>query len=160
VASCSGPVASGDNVDTSSIGPKTFTVEAIDRVGNTTFTSSSYTVVYDFGGFLQPVDDLPTLNLINAGRAVPVKFSLRGFQGLDIFAEGYPKSQQISCDSTAPNDALEETITANTSGLLYDESTDQYNYVWKTEKAWVGSCRQLVIKLEDGTYHRINFALE
>jgi hypothetical protein len=160
VASCSGSVASGGNVDTSSVGPKTFTVEAIDKVGNVTSTSYNYTVVYDFSGFLQPVDDLPTLNIINAGRAVPVKFGLSGYQGLDIFAEGYPKSQQVACDSKAPNDALEETMTANASGLTYDDSTEQYNYVWKTEKAWMGTCRQLVMKLDDGSYHRINFALK
>jgi subtilisin family serine protease len=160
VASCSGPVASGDNLDTASIGPKTFTVEAIDKVGNATSTSYTYTVVYDFGGFLQPVDNLPTLNVINAGRAVPVKFGLRGFQGLDIFAEDYPNSQQVACDSTAPVDGIEATATANTSGLTYDEGTDQYNYVLKTEKAWVGTCRQLVMKLEDGSYHRITFALK
>jgi len=160
VASCSGPVASGDNLDTTSVGQKTFTVEAIDKVGNASSTSYSYTVVYDFSGFLQPVDDLPKLNIINAGRAVPVKFGLRGFQGLDIFAEGYPKSQVVVCDSTAPVDGIEATATANTSGLTYDDSTDQYNYGMKTEKAWAGSCRQLVMKLEDGSYHLINFALK
>ena len=48
-------------------------------------------------------------------------------------------------------------MTASTSGLTYDASTDQYNYVWKTEKAWVGSCRQLVVKLKDGTEHLASF---
>ena len=24
-----------------------------------------------------------------------------------------------------------------------DAATDQYNYVWKTDKAWAGTCRQL-----------------
>ena len=157
VGSCSGPVASGDNVDTTSVGPRTFTVEASDKVGNVTSTTYSYTIVYDFGGFLQPVDNLPTLNDINAGRAVPVKFSLSGYQGLDIFADGYPKARLVKCASTAPNDSLEETMTASTSGLTYDASTDQYNYVWKTEKAWVGSCRQLVVKLKDGTEHLASF---
>jgi hypothetical protein len=38
-----------------------------------------------------------------------------------------------------------------------DASTDQYTYVWKTEKAWANTCRQLVVKLKDGTFHRANF---
>src|SRR6185436_4110875 len=41
--------------------------------------------LYSFTGFYQPVDNLPTLNIVNAGKAIPVKFSLGGFQGLDIF---------------------------------------------------------------------------
>lgn len=43
---------------------------------------------YSFGGFLQPLEALPTLNSLKAGAAVPVKFSLGGDHGLDIFAAG------------------------------------------------------------------------
>jgi len=100
------------------------------------------------------------MNSVKAGNAVPVKFSLGGNQGLDVFAEGYPKSQQISCDSSAQVNGIEETVTANASGLTYDAGADQYNYVWKTEKAWSGTCRQLVVKLKDGTYHRANYQLK
>ena len=41
--------------------------------------------------------------------------------------------------------------------LTYDASNDQYKYVWKTDKAWKGSCRQLVVKLADGTTHVAGF---
>lgn len=112
---------------------------------------------YDFTGFFQPVDNLPTLNAVNAGRAIPVKFSLNGDQGLDIFASGYPKSQKIACDSSATVDGIEETVTAGSSSLSYDLSTDTYIYVWKTERTWAGTCRQLILKLDDGTFHRANF---
>jgi hypothetical protein len=113
--------------------------------------------LYDFAGFFSPVDNLPTLNSVNAGRAIPVKFSLAGDQGLDIFEAGYPKSQQIACDSGALEDGVEETVTAGASTLTYDAASDRYTYVWKTEKAWAGTCRQLVLKLDDGTFHRANF---
>jgi dipeptidyl aminopeptidase/acylaminoacyl peptidase len=111
---------------------------------------------YDFAGFFQPVDNLPTLNIVNAGRAIPVKFSLGGNQGLDIFALGYPASTPVTCGTTA-GDAIEQTVTAGSSSLSYDAATDQYTYVWKTEKAWAGTCRTLVVKLDDGTYHQANF---
>lgn len=42
--SCSGPVENGQNIDTSSLGEKTFTVEATDAVGNTSSLTRSYTV--------------------------------------------------------------------------------------------------------------------
>ena len=37
---------------------------------------------FDFTGFLRPVDNPPAVNVVNAGQAVPVKFSLSGNQGL------------------------------------------------------------------------------
>jgi uncharacterized protein len=112
---------------------------------------------YDFNGFFQPIDNLPTLNTVKAGQAIPVKFSLGGYQGLDIFATGYPKVQQIACDTSIPGDEIEETSTAGSSSLSYDASTDTYTYVWKTNNAWAGTCRQLIVTLKDGTVHTANF---
>jgi probable HAF family extracellular repeat protein len=157
VTSCSGPMASGDKLDTTSVGQHTFTVQASDRAGNVISRSYVYRVVYDFGGFFSPVDNLPTLNTVNAGRAVPVKFSLSGDQGLDILAAGYPASQRISCDSTAPVDTIEETVAAGASGLTYDPGTGEYTYVWKTKKAWEGTCRQFIMELDYGKEYRANF---
>ncbi|MGE3473787.1 MAG: PxKF domain-containing protein [Vicinamibacterales bacterium] len=110
-----------------------------------------------FTGFFSPVNSAPTLNETNAGRAVPVKFSLGGDRGLAVFAPGFPASQAIACDLSAPIDTLEETITAGGSGLSYDPSTDRYTYVWKTEKAWANSCRQLTVRFTDGTTQKANF---
>ena len=36
------------------------------------------------------------------------------------------------------------------------EPADAYNYVWKTDRGW-RSCRELIVKLVDGTYHRAVF---
>jgi len=44
----------------------------------------------------------PVVNVAKAGSAVPVKFSLDGYSGMDILEVGYPKSQQIACDSLDP----------------------------------------------------------
>src|SRR5215210_1189024 len=157
VTSCAGPIPDGGNIDTASVGQKTFAVEAADEAGNAASESHTYGVVYDFGGFFSPVDNPGVLNRVQAGSAVPVKFGLSGDQGLDVFAEGYPRSQRITCDSAAPVDDIEQTVGARESGLAYDATADQYSYVWKTSKAWSGTCRQLVVKLNDGTAHRANF---
>ncbi|HVF01460.1 MAG TPA: PxKF domain-containing protein, partial [Rubrobacteraceae bacterium] len=58
--------------------------------------------------------------------------------------------------SNASVDPIEQT-TASTSGLTYDKSADQYTYVWKTDKGWAGTSRQLVVKLKDGTEQKANF---
>jgi CSLREA domain-containing protein len=111
---------------------------------------------YNFTGFFSPVDNSPTLNQVNAGRSIPVKFSLNGNQGLDIFLSGYPRSQQITCDAGVPVDGIEETTTAN-SGLTYDPASDQYNYVWKTQRSWAGTCRRFFLGLKDGSTHVADF---
>ena len=47
VATCSGTVASGSNIDTSSVGTKTFTVNATDNVGNASSLTYTYYVTYN-----------------------------------------------------------------------------------------------------------------
>jgi hypothetical protein len=151
------PASGGVPLDTSSVGQKTAMLvagAARDNVGlQSAVATCGYTVVYQFAGFFQPVDNPPTMNQGNAGRAVPVKFSLGGNQGLGIFAAGSPISQQVSCSTSAPISDLEETGTAGSSELTYDVSTDRYTYVWKTETSWAGTCRQLMVKLNDGAEH-------
>ena len=113
--------------------------------------------VFPFSGFFRPVDNLPTVNTVKAGSAIPVKFSLGGDRGLAIFAPGYPKSQQVHCASAAPFNAPEVTVTAGNSGLSYDSASATYTYVWKTNKAWSGTCRQLTVRLSDGSDHSAQF---
>ncbi len=112
---------------------------------------------YTFSGFFQPVDNLPAENVVKAGRAIPVKFSLGGDQGLNIFAAGYPTSIVIPCGVAATDATVETTVAAASSSLSYDASTDTYTYLWKTDKAWANTCRQLVMKLSDGSQHIANF---
>jgi len=38
-----------------------------------------------------------------------------------------------------------------------DAATDQYEYVWKTEKAWKGMCRKLIVKFAGGTTPEARF---
>jgi hypothetical protein len=97
---------------------------------------------------------------MKAGAAVPVKFSLGGFQGFDIFIASYPKSELILCESTAQVDGIEQTMSAGGSSLSYDATSDVYTYVWKTDKSWAGTCRQLVLKFADGSTQRANFKLK
>ena len=156
---CSGAVtvvstpASGS---TFNVGTTTVNVTATDAAGNQTTGSFNVTVLYNFAGFFAPVDNLPVFNVVNAGKGVPVKFSLSGNKGLSIFAAGYPMSVSINCDGSNESD-IDETVNAGQSSLSYDSASDQYNYVWKTQNSWAGTCRQLVVKLNDGTEHRANF---
>ncbi|HKO45485.1 MAG TPA: PxKF domain-containing protein [Pyrinomonadaceae bacterium] len=139
------------------VGTTTVNATADDGAGHVSNCSFTVTVQYNFAGFFQPVDNLPTMNKVQAGRAIPVKFSLSGDKGLGIFAAGSPSSGPIACNSSDPATDLEETVTAGGSSLSYNPITDQYIYIWKTDASWAGTCRQLVIELNDGTIHRANF---
>ena len=139
------------------VGTSTVNATADDGAGHTSECSFTVSVQYNFAGFFPPVANLPALNLVQAGRAIPVKFSLSGNKGLGIFAVGSPSSGPIVCNSSDPATLLEETVTAGSSSLSYDPTTDQYIYVWKTEQGWAGTCRQLVVQLNDGSIHRANF---
>ena len=139
------------------VGTTINTFRVTDASGNFVECSFSVTVLYNFTGFFQPVDNLPTLNVVNAGKGVPVKFSLSGNKGLDIFAANSPSSISINCDGSLPQADIEETINAGGSSLSYDATLDVYIYVWKTQNSWKNTCRQLVVTLNDGTEHRASF---
>ena len=138
-------------------GPYTVTVRVADRFGATGSSTSSHQVIFNWTGFFQPVDALPEINVVKAGSAIPVKFSLGGDKGLAIFAAGSPNSQAVSCAANVPADDIEQTVTAGGSSLSYDPLTGQYTYVWKTDKVWAGTCRALNVTLVDGTVHTALF---
>ena len=113
--------------------------------------------MFTFTGFFDPVKNPPIMNQMNAGRAVPLKFSLGGDQGLAVFASGFPQSQGIQCDSLSPVDNVEQTTSAGSSSLSYNPATGTYTYVWKTEQSWAGTCRQLTVQFIDGQTYTLNF---
>jgi hypothetical protein len=148
------------------IGTTPVTCSAQDSRGNqATPKSFDVQVVYDLGGGTGEFanqDSPPAENTVGggkAGAAIQVRFSLGGDFGLeDIFEAGYPTSKSIACKDTDDDTPADDTLVAESnSGLKYDSATNEYVYVWKTDKAWNGTCRQLTLKLKDGTEHTLYF---
>lgn len=108
---------------------------------------------YDFKGLKSPLSDMPVLNSAKAGQSIPVKFSLGADWGLNIMAVGYPKSEVIACNSTDKVQGVDAVVMSEP--LSYEDG--QYKFVWKTDKSYADSCRQLVIRLNEGTTIRANF---
>ena len=149
------PASGSIPLDTSSLGTKSISASATDLVGHTASTTCTYRVIFDWNGFLSPLVNAPALQTWTAGDGVPVSFTLGGDQGLAVLAAGYPQSASISC--TSPADQTTGAPTTSKKGLEFKGG--QYRYLWSTNAAWAGTCRQLIVKLTDGTYHRANFRL-
>jgi hypothetical protein len=149
------PTSGGITLDTGTIGTKTVTASATDNVGHSASADCTFRVVYDFTGFFKPVVNPPASNPVVAGDQVVLKFSLAGNQGLGVLAPGYPQSAEITC-GTSPE--LESgTPTSSRRGLQFLAAQGgRYTYSWTTDPAWAGTCRQVVLLLDDGTYHRAN----
>lgn len=161
IATCTGPVADGLPIDTSSIGAKSFTVHATDGAGNTASVTHTYTVGFVFTGFFAPVDNLPVINSGNAGRTYPIKWRLADGQGhpvtaLSTFVD--LRDSAMACDA-APEDVLEDQLTVTAASTLqYDARDDQFIYHWRTVKGVTG-CRLLQLTLADGSKHWAKFRL-
>ncbi len=136
------------------VGTTTATCTATDGAGNTATGTFPINVTYAFTGFFQPVDMGGVVNTVKAGSAVPIKFKLGGYQGMDILRTA-PGSALNACGTTeAP---VEETVTAGGSSLTWDATAGQYVYVWKTSSLWVGQCRTFSLALADGTVQKAYF---
>ncbi len=153
----SGNTCTGPDHVYPTFGSYTMTISVTDKDGGTGSNTTNHVVIFNWSGFFQPVDNLPAWNQANAGRAIPLKFSLGGNKGSNIFASGYPQSVQIACDTGAVLGDVKQTATPGSRDLSYSPGNDQYNYGWKTEKSWAGTCRQLIVKLTDGSEHLANF---
>jgi Tol biopolymer transport system component len=161
---CTGTPMSGGDVSTTTPGAQTFTVSSRDAVGNVaTPVSRSYAVRFAFGGFNAPLKNRPTyINVVQAGRGVPVPFSLRDFFGtsiygtfgLNILAGNSPSSAPITCPSATKNNVSQTTTL---SGLRYLSASAQYEYDWQTSTSWRGTCRALTLRYRDGTTQVVNF---
>ena len=155
IDSCTVP----DPLETSSAGPTTIHVHAEDRAGHIFDAYPTYTVTaYSFTGFFSPIMNLPTLNNVNAGSTVPIKFSLAGFRGFNLFASGYPASQAMTCAGVVTGPLQRNTLGPD--GFVYDPLLDQYRWHWKTDRNWRGTCRKLVVRLADGSEKRANFRFQ
>lgn len=151
LATCVGDVAVGDLLDTATVGAHSFRVTAHDVAGNSTVVTVTYRVVYDFGGFHR-LAAAPEFNPATAAQTVNLMFELAGDHGMGVVSA--VGSRSVSCLTGAPAGELSMTGFRE---LKYDPAEDRYKIGWKTAKAWAGSCREVVLALDDGTAHAILF---
>jgi len=160
-------VQNGPNsLDSSTVNLHTFTVTATDKADNGSSQSCTYQVVYDFigtGGFQPPLGDPSKLNKVKAGSTVPLKWQLPDGHGgfiSDVGVVTSIKTQQFNCNipSAFIGSAVELIGSTNRAGLRYDAEKNQFVYNWQTSSSWKGTCRAVILTLNDGSTYRANFS--
>lgn len=90
-----------------------------------------------------------------SGNVIPVEFRLGGFRGLDVLTRQPPISIGVDCDTRAPR-AIATPPSAPAKGVLtYEWMTDTYTFWWPRPDVWVGTCRKLILELDDETVHPV-----
>src|SRR6266481_5688591 len=80
--SCAGPVASGSNIDTASVGSKSFMVNSTDAAGLSSTQSVSYSVSYNVCILYDPT------HAVASGATIPLKLYLCDASGKDVSNSG------------------------------------------------------------------------
>lgn len=109
---------------------------------------------YTVAPFLQPVDNLPTQNIANAGSTIPVKFSVTNATGAPVtnLTESVVAVTSAAggdgCGTAAGSDVIEQY--SGSSGLQ-NLGGGAYQYNWKTPKTYKGQCRTMTVSFASAT---------
>lgn len=144
IDSAVGTVASGNPINTSSLGTKSFTVSAADLAGNNSAVTVSYNVVpYAFSGFSAPL----TISKTDFKKmsTIPVKFQL-----FDTF--GNAVSNAIATLTVNGVSAVASGGSNLGNYFRYDPTAKQYIFNLSTKPLTLGT-NTLVATLDDGTVH-------
>lgn len=104
---------------------------------------------FSFRGFYEPVDNRPAVNRVRAGQAIPIKFSLGGNRGLDVFLPGFPRVTQVGCGGR-PLVGPRQRFPIDDFRLRYDPRSERYSFVWKTSRDLAPGCWRLTLRFRDG----------
>ena len=144
------------SVPSNTVGPHTATAAAglsHDNVGNTSTASPpcGYGVNYNFAGFYTPVDNGNTMNGANSGQAIPLKWTLKDFNGAPVttLSSVNVTAVSLSCGQGTTTDLVEE-YAAGASGLI-NKGDGSYQFNWKTPTSYAKSCKTLKLDLGDGS---------
>ncbi|MEA2676428.1 MAG: X-Pro dipeptidyl-peptidase [Chloroflexota bacterium] len=113
-----------------------------DVAGNaaTAPASAAYDVIYNWTGFSGPTK-------FKAGKPAALTFSLNGNFGLGVVSSVL--ARQVNCSSGK----VMGSFGALSGSLGYSAATGRYTYSWQTLRSSKGTCREVVLTLDDGTSH-------
>jgi hypothetical protein len=146
------------------VGAHTATATATDSAGNTTTVTASWSVVYMWSGWLQPVNDTAhqgaAASVFKIGSTVPLKFNLTDVNGAAVSAASAPlwlAPVQLGAVADPINDT--GVTAAPDSGQTYRNNGGTWMYNWSTKGLSSGFYYRVGALLPDGTTHYVIIAL-
>jgi hypothetical protein len=154
------------SLDTSSVGSKTKTITVEDKVGHTKSETCNYSIKYDFGGFLQPINYTAhqvldsNVSTFKAGSTIPVKFQLKDANGNVVQSASAPQ-WTVPQKGNATAQAVDEGVFTDqaTNGTLYKWDGTQYHYNWSTKGVAGSFYYKIGVKLDDGQTYYVYISL-
>jgi hypothetical protein len=129
------------------------------------FVGSTLKIVYDWDGFLQPINDTAHQTGVQEskfklGQTIPAKFVLKNAAGAVVqqaSAPTFSRSGNLgTCDNTATTDTTE--VVTPDAGVAYSWDGSQYHYNWSTKNLAAGEYR-IYANLADGTKPYVDICL-
>ncbi|MBI5038500.1 MAG: PxKF domain-containing protein [Nitrospirae bacterium] len=155
-----GPISNGNVVTLNKLGINTFTLSASDRAGNTSSQTTTFNVVYNFSGVLQPINPDGS-SIFKLGSTVPVKFQLKDANGVYVStAVAKIYLAKVTDGITGTELEVTSTSSADTGNTFrYDSSGNQYIFNLGTKSLSAGTWR-IRIDLGDGTLNTALISLK
>jgi hypothetical protein len=148
------PVSSGNTLTLRQPGTNTFTLTATDVAGNTATQTATFTVLYNFGGFLPPVSS-DGGTVFKLGSTVPVKFRLTDGSGAGVSGAVAHLALQLMSNGLPSGTAVDATPSGGAdTGNLFRYDGTQYIFNLSTTALTTGVW-QLQAILDDGTVHTV-----
>ncbi len=159
VVSCVGPVANGQNIDTATVGAKTFTVTATDNAGNVSVKTVTYTVAYA----VRLLYD--STKAVHSGATIPIKVQLCDATGANVSNSGVIlHAVSVTQVSTNAPGSLQDSGNANPDfDFRYDPSlgaTGGYIFNLKTTGYAMGTYSLNFTAGADPTVHSALFQVK
>src|SRR5690606_22484132 len=114
--------------------------------------SATYTVHYDWQGFVPATDSRRGPRKLLAGPPLTVVFVINGGVGLDAVES----ITSIACNA-APGTEPTIALPVGQKGELQQGAANTFIFQWKTSRAMAGTCQVLRVTLTDGTSHDITY---
>jgi hypothetical protein len=158
VASCAGPVASGVNIDTASVGTKTFTVNASDRASNTNTKTATYKVQYAVCLLYEPSKPFKL-----SGSNVPIKLSICDNAGKNKSSASITLTAvQLKKLPSGPTMTPSNNLLTGNRNFKFDPTLKVgggYQYNLKTSGLTAGSYQLIFTATGDPQQHQAPFAM-
>ena len=114
----------------------------------------TYGVRFPWLGWEPPLSgDRP--NAAQAGRTIPVGFAVGGAGKANVIAGVHVAP--VACAGSSAVKADDPSLTAADWSVPGNHGGGDSMLLWRTSKAFGGSCRQLLVQLTDGSVHRLTF---